>query len=60
MKELVELFGTLYFHEGFDPQKAVRRAEKIFLALDVDNDLAITEEEFVSGCFKDKKLCNTS
>ena len=56
VKELVELFGTLYLHEGLDPQKAVRRAVAVFTVLDVDNDLCITEEEFIIGCMKDKQM----
>ena len=52
----MELFGTLYLHEGLDPKKAVNRALHVFSVLDVDNDLNITEEEFIKGCMKDEEM----
>ena len=54
LEELVEMFGCLFAHEGLDTRKAVKRATRIFDALDSNNDLSITEEEFVNGCMKEK------
>ena len=56
VKEFVELFGTLYLHEGLDTQKVVQRALAVFSVLDVDNDLNISEEEFIKGCMKDEQM----
>ena len=37
---------------------AVEKAVEVFEALDVDHDGELDEEEFVSGCMKNKDLAN--
>ena len=56
MAEMVQVFGTLYQSEGLEHGMAVERAERIFGALDIDNDGDITEEEFVKGCMADEEM----
>ena len=37
-------------------ERATAHAAKLFKEVDVDNDGELTEEEFISGCKKDKEL----
>ena len=54
--EMIQVFATLYEHEGLDQKMAVERAETIFGNLDVNNDGDITELEFVKGCMEDEEM----
>ena len=54
--EMIQVFATLYAHEGLDQKMAVERAETIFGNLDINNDGDITEDEFVKGCMEDEEM----
>ena len=56
LREMLEVFATLYLNEGVNEDLAIERATKIFSFLDANNDGDISEDEFVQGCLKDEDL----
>ena len=60
LREMLEVFGTLYLTEGVSEQLAIDRAQRIFSCLDTNNDGEITEEEFVTGCLQVKLTPNVT
>ena len=55
---MIEVFSTLYYNEGIDEDLAIERAQKIFFALDVNQDGDISMDEFIKGCLQDEELVN--
>ena len=55
---MVEVFSTLYHHEGINEDLAIERAQKIFFALDFNQDGDISMDEFIKGCLEDEELVN--
>ena len=56
LKDMVEMFGTLYGNEGLDKKLAVERAYTIFALLDTGRVGEVSEEEFIAGCINDENI----
>ena len=59
LKEMVELFGTLYINEGLDQKLAIEQAYTTFAFLDTGSDGSVSEDEFIFGCVQDQNLLET-